>query len=146
MDLPEDDEVREVRPGEQERAHVQEQDAPVEQEGFAFTPAPRRVHEDGCQKGDRRVQVEQGCDCGYKQYGPGVEDEPVPSHPGQEAAGGGEQAVLIRDQADQEEARDQYERRPILCCCRAGFVGAGSSGREGAQATQPGRYPRGGPW
>jgi len=109
-DVTEHDEVGEVRAGEEQGAGVGQQQAPVEEGGFASAPTPGGVDQYRGEEGHRGVQVQHGRDHADHHRGPGEEADAARRDPPQVVAGGGKEAVVVGDQADQQQSGHQYER------------------------------------
>jgi hypothetical protein len=72
------------------------------------------VQQDGSQEEDRRVEVEDRGD-ERDEDERDREDRPrADREPREQRAGSREEAVLLRDHADEQQARDEDERRPDL--------------------------------
>ena len=69
-------------------------------------------------------------------HGPDVEQHAVGGEPGQGVAAGGEQPVPVGDEADEEEAGDQDEGRPVLGRRRPAH-GRGRGARRRRRRPQP---------
>ena len=141
MEMAEHDQVRQVRPREQERARIGEKQAAVHQRCLPLAAAAGGVDEHRGQEGDGRVEVEQGRHADHEDDGPSVEGQSAGGGPGQCAAARGEQPVLVGDESDQEQAGDQDERRPILHRSRPGIVRSQDDGRDQGAAAEEGEAP-----
>ena len=112
--MGEDDQIRQVRAGEEERRAVRDEERAIEERALvALTPA-RRVEDDRRHEDGSGVEIEHRCD-----------DRLEPEHAGEERDGAArqtleartdssEQTVSLDDGADQQQTRDEHERRPRL--------------------------------
>jgi hypothetical protein len=108
--VPENDQVREVRAREEERPRVGEQEAPVEQWRLAPTSIPGGVDEHRGEKGHRRVEVQHSGDRADHDGRAQEQGAAVRGYPGELLAGGSEKTVVFGHQADEDESADQHER------------------------------------
>jgi hypothetical protein len=111
------EQVRQVRPGQQQRGGVGHEDRAVEERPLVEPPPPRREHEDRRQEDDRRVEVEQRR---YDRDEAEQRDE-EPARPerraGEPSADRLEEPVAGRDGADQEQPGHEHERWPDVSGC-----------------------------
>ncbi len=114
---PQHEQVRQVRPGQQERGGVGHEDGAVEERPLVEPTPPRGEDEDRCQEDDRRIEVEHGRD--DRDESEQRDEEP----PGREwrarepCADRLEEPVAGRDGADQEQPRDEHKRWPDVSGC-----------------------------
>ena len=110
----EDDQIRQVRAGEKQRGCVCHEHRAVQERSLVQSALPSRVHEDGGEEHDRRVEVEDG----------GDESNQAEQRKEQAAAAEAclgkarpeclKQSVGSGHSADQEQSGNQYERWPRL--------------------------------
>ena len=120
MEVSEHDQVGQVGAGQEQRPGVGEEEAAVEQRGFALTPASRRIDQDRGEEGHRGVEVQHGRHHRPPWRRPHEQDHAARRRTGQPVAHSGEQAVVIGDQTDQQQPGNEDERRPVLGGRRAG--------------------------
>jgi hypothetical protein len=100
MQVSEDDEVGEVRPGQEQGPRVRQQERSIEERRLALAAAPSRVDEHRRQKGDGGIQVEQrrheadDRDRAHEDYGAG------PRRLRQLVPDESEQSVVVCNQTD----------------------------------------------
>ena len=134
VEMAEHDQVREIRARKEQRPGVGEEQAGVEERSLPLTAAAGGVDDDGREEGDRRVEVQQGGDRDDEHSGPRVEQDAVGGKAGEGVAAGGEQAVPVGHETDQEQPGDEHEGRPVL-----GGRGTGVLwGRRGGGQDEPG--------
>jgi hypothetical protein len=59
VSVAEDDQVGEVRPGQKQRGRVGQQQATIKERRFGAPPVSGGVHEHGCEKRDRSIEIQQ---------------------------------------------------------------------------------------
>jgi hypothetical protein len=114
MLVREHDQVREVRPGEEERRGVRHEHRAVEERPLAEEPPPRRVEEDGRHEDHRGVEVQHDRDGRVEQQQPAEQNDRPARRAGNPRARRLEDAVGRGRGADEQQARDECERRPRL--------------------------------
>jgi len=112
--MTEHDQVGQVRAGKHQRTGVGEEQTAVDQGRLALTSSAGGVDQDGGEEGDRGVEVQDGGDGHDENHGAHIEDHAVASAASQSQARRREQPVFIGDEADEEQAADEDERRPVL--------------------------------
>ena len=149
VEVPEDDEVREVRAGQEQRPGIGQQDAPVEQGGLRLAPAPGRIDQHGREEGHRSVEVQ---DRRHRPRSSGPHRRTAPRRCVRCGPAGGRQrrtdAVVVGQQTDEQEPRNQDERGPVLGGSGPGVPRAGPEGDATAAVpatarSQPSRLPKG---
>jgi hypothetical protein len=110
VEMAEHDQVGEVGARQEQGPGVGQQNAPVKERRLPFASTSGRVNEDRSQEGHRGVQVEDGGDGDDHDHCPDEEHHAGASGASQMMAGAGEQAVLVGNQADQQQSRYQHER------------------------------------
>ena len=141
VQVTEDDEVGQVRSGQQQRPRVGEQQAGVEQRSFTLATTSGRVDEHGREERDRRIEVQERGHTDDEHHGPEVEQEPVGGQAGKGVTAGREQPVPVGDEADQQEPRDKDEGRPVLGRGGAGMVRREQHCRDDERASADRRAP-----
>jgi len=129
------DQVRQVRPRQEQRRRVRHEHRSVQERRLVCAAHPCEVQEHRRQEDDRGVKVKDRGHHRDEREREQVRDASSARRARERRAGRGEQAVLLRDHADEEQPGDQNERRPHL----AGRPrDAGHRGR----VIQPGRTAR----
>jgi hypothetical protein len=102
MLVREHDQVREVRPGEEERRGVRHEHRAVEERPLAEEPPPRRVEEDGRHEDHRGVEVQHDRDGRVEQQQPAEQNDRPARRAGNPRARRLEDAVGRRRGADEQ--------------------------------------------
>ena len=110
VEVTEDDEVGQVRTGQEQRPGIGQEQAAVEERRLASAPASSRVDEHRSQEGHRGIEIQDGRHDAHHDPGAHEEDDAVVGRPGQRVAGGGKEAVIVGHHAYEKQARDEDER------------------------------------
>ncbi len=142
MEVAEDDEVGEVRTGQQERTRIGEQQAQVQEGDLEVVAAAGGVDQHGSQERHSGVEVEHRRDGHDEHRRADIEHGAAPpGHAGEGPAGPHEETVLVGHHPDQEQTGDQHEGWPVLGRGGGRLVRGPPHRRQGSGAAESSQAP-----
>ena len=124
VEMAEDDQVGQIRAGQQQRSGIGQEEAPVEKRCLPFPALAGGVDQDGREERHRGVEIQHRRHADDQHHRTDVEDQPIRRQAGEHLSGGGEQSVLVGDETHQEKARHEDEGGPVLCRGGPGIIWA----------------------